>query len=144
MEILHPDAEFEVERGGEWVKTDTVEMTGRCASHVINLPEKLHFRGTGEELDSARLVGDLGLMFKDIGTPSVVGMLQFAELLAGVEELGGFGGGESGGPICAAMPHQLGADCVVALRVLSQTKSTDKAVEAVRVNQGSFWTLRPR
>jgi hypothetical protein len=138
MEILHPDADFEVQRDGKWVKTDTSEMTGRCASHTINLPDKLHFKGTGEELDSARLVGDLGLMFKDIGTPSIVGMLQFAEILASVEELGNFGAGVSGGPICAAMPHQIGADCVIALRVLSQTKSPNKAIEAVRVNKEKF------
>ena len=138
MEILHPDADFEVKRDGKWVKTDTSEMTGRYAAHTIKLPDKLHFRGTGEELDSARIVGDLGLMFKDIGTPSVVGMLQFAEILASVEELGNFGAGVSGGPICGAMPHQIGADCVIALRVLSQTKSPSKAIEAVRVNKEKF------
>lgn len=138
MEILHPDAEFEVKRDGKWVTTDTSEMTGMYAAHTIKLPDKLHFKGTGEELDSARLVGDLGLMFKDIGTPSVVGMLQFAELLASIEELGNFGAGLSGGPICGPMPHQIGADCVIALRVLSQTKSLSKAMDSIRVMKEKF------
>ncbi len=138
MEILHPDAELEVQQDGKWIMTDTSEMTGRFAANAINLPGKLHFRGTGEEMDSARLVGDLGLIFKDIGIPSVVGMLQFAEILASVEELGNFGAGVSGGPLCGPMPHQIGADCVIALRVLSQTKSPSKAMEAVRVNKEKF------
>jgi len=135
MEILHPDAEFEVMKDGKWVSTDTSEMTGEAAAKTAHLPEKLHFKGTNEELSTARVVGDLGLMFKDIGTPTVVGMLAFAEIMGCLAESGS---GAGGGPLCAPMPHQIGADCAVVLRAISQTKSVERAAELVKLNKMSY------
>jgi hypothetical protein len=135
MEILHPDAEFEVKKDGNWVTTDTSEMAGGAAAKTAKLPGKLHFKGTHEELGTARVIGDLGLMFKDIGTPTVVGMLAFAEIMGCLEESGS---GAGGGPLCAPMPHQIGADCAIVLRALSQTKSVEKAAELVKAGKATY------
>lgn len=123
MEILHADAEYEVEIDGTWVKTDTAEMAGRAAVKTAKLPEKLHFRGISEEVDTARLVGDLGLMFKDIGTPTVVGIIAFGEILTCFEEMAS--------PICSPQAHQGVAESSIVLRVLYQTKSMERAKEAI-------------
>jgi hypothetical protein len=138
MELLHPDAEFDVEQEGVWSKTDTTLMAGRAAANTVNFPETLHLRGTDEEFDTARLIGDLGLMFKDIGTPTVVGMIAFHEIFACFKESGILGTGGSGGPICGPQVHQGVADCVIILRVLAQTKSVNGGIQAVKKNKETY------
>lgn len=139
MELVHADAEFDVNRDGSWVKTDTAEMAGRAAARTAKLPEKLHFRGTDEEFDTARLIGDLGLMFKDIGTPTVVGILAFKEIFACFKESGIIGTGAGGGPACPPLAHQGVADSTIILRILARTKSVDEGVEAVKKNKETFF-----
>jgi len=138
MELVHADAEFEVEHDGSWVKTDTAEMTGRVAARTAKLPEKLHIRGTDEEFDTARLIGDIGLMFKDIGTPTVVGILAFQEIFACFKESGTIGTGAGGGPMCPPLAHQGVTDSAIILRILAQTKSIGEGIKAVKKNKETF------
>ncbi|MFQ5818613.1 MAG: hypothetical protein ACE5I5_01305 [Candidatus Heimdallarchaeota archaeon] len=135
MELLHADAEYEVEHDGDWVTTDTTEMAGHAAARTAQLPEKLHLRGTDEEFDTARLIGDLGLMFKDIGTPTVVGMITFGEIFGCFQD-SGIGGG--GGPLCQPLAHQGVTDSAIILRILAQTKTLEEGIEAVKKNKETF------
>jgi len=138
MELLHADAEYDVEHDGVWSKTDTALMAGRAAARTAKLPEKLHLRGTNEEFVTVRLIGDLGLIFKDIGTPTVVGIISFNEIFACFKESDILGTGSSGGPICPPQGHQGVADSAIILRVLAQTKSIDDAIQAVKKNKETF------
>lgn len=81
LEIIHPDAEVP-ESCGTYGRTSSVYLVGKSAAETAGLPEKLHMRVTGEEYDTAHLVGDVALIMKDIGGPSVVGMMSFVEIFA--------------------------------------------------------------
>lgn len=79
LEIIHPDAEVP-EECGTYGRTSSVYLVGKAAARTAGLPEKLHMRVTGQEYDTAHVVGDVGLILKDIGGPSVVGMMSFVEI----------------------------------------------------------------
>jgi hypothetical protein len=84
LEIVHPEA-YMGEQYGPF-GTDTPYVVGKFAAKTAQLPAKLHIRGTKTELETAKVVGDLGLIFKDIGAPTVVGMIFFNDFLMGLEE----------------------------------------------------------
>jgi hypothetical protein len=84
LEIGHPEAYIGEQYGP--FGTDTAYVVGKFAAKAAQLPVKLHIRGTKTELETARIVGDLGLIFKDIGAPTVVGMIFFNDFLMGLEE----------------------------------------------------------
>lgn len=115
LEIIHPDAEVP-ESMGTYGRTSTAYVVGKSAVETAGLPEKLHVRVTGEEYDTAKLVGDVGLILKDIGGVSVIGMMAFDEIFACFRENVI---GSSGRPSCAPLGH-IGAYCVVALKALMQ------------------------
>lgn len=85
LEIIHPDAEVP-EEFGTYGRTSSVYLVGKAAAETAGLPAKLHMRVTGEEFDTAKLVGDVGLILKDIGGPSVVGMMCFVEIFSCFKE----------------------------------------------------------
>lgn len=85
LEIIHPDAEVP-EGCGTYGRTSSAYLVGKAAAETAGLPEKLHMRVTGEEYDTAHLVGDVGLILKDIGGPSVVGMMSFVEIFSCFQE----------------------------------------------------------
>jgi len=79
LEIVHPDA---------WIPNEAGEFhrgaaypVGKAASEAAGLPAVLHVWGTGEEYDTARLVGDVGLILKDIGGVSLIGMVALQDVL---------------------------------------------------------------
>jgi hypothetical protein len=79
LEIVHPDAwipneEGEFHRGAAY-------PVGKAASEAAGLPKKLHVYGTDEEYDTARLVGDVGLILKDVGGDSLIGMVALQDIL---------------------------------------------------------------
>ncbi|KIR03133.1 hypothetical protein P261_01948 [Lachnospiraceae bacterium TWA4] len=116
LEIIHPDAEVP-EGMGRYGRTTSVRLVGEAAVEKAGLPEKLHFFVTNQELDTAQLVGDIALILKDIGAPSVIGMMAFDEILACFKEQ--VSPGFSGGPVNGPLGHQ-GAYAVVGMKALLQ------------------------
>ncbi|MCZ4088607.1 hypothetical protein [Sinorhizobium psoraleae] len=63
LEIIHPDADV-AEEYGPYGKVTSAFVAGRAAVRTAGLPEKLHVRITGKEIETAKLIGDLGLILK--------------------------------------------------------------------------------
>jgi hypothetical protein len=116
MELVHPDA-FLGEEYGAFGSVDSAYMAGKGAVEGAKLPEKLHMRGTGEEFDTAKVIGDFGLILKDVGGPSVIASMSLSEIFACFQESPVIGAGFSGGPVNPPLGH-LCADVVPALRLM--------------------------
>jgi len=138
LEIVHPDSEIG-EKYGELFKDNSAYVAGLGAVEATGLPEKLHIRGTGEEYDTAHLVGDLGVILKDIGGPSVIGMMAFEEMLSAFEESLAIGAGFSGGPLQPPLGHMT-ADAVLAMKVLiSSDGDLEVAADKIKEIKENFW-----
>ncbi len=116
MEIVHPDS-FLGEEYGPFGTVDSAYAAGLGAVEAAKLPAKIHVRGTGEEFDTAKVIGDFGLILKDIGGPSVIGSMALNEIFAGFQESAIIGAGFSGGPVNPPLGHLCG-DVVPAIRLL--------------------------
>jgi len=116
MELVHPDALLG-EEFGKFGEVDSSYLAGKGAVEAAGLPKKIHMRGTGEEYETARIVGDFGLILKDVGGPSVIGSMVTNELFAGFQESAAIGAGFSGGPVNVPLGH-LAGDILPALRLL--------------------------
>jgi len=131
MEMVHPDALLG-EEFGKFGRVDSAYLAGKGARDAAGLPEKIHIRGTHEEYDTARVIGDFGLILKDIGGPSVIGSMALSEIFAAFEEAAMIGAGFSGGPVNPPLGH-LEGDCVPAMRLLVKHNGDVFAVaEAIR------------
>jgi len=104
LEIIHPDA-YVGEEYGEFLVTRTPEVVAEAAVQEAAMPEVIHIRGTNEELKTARVIGDLALILKDSGTPSVVGMIMFNEICSIIKEGAALGVGRAGGPLLLPLNH---------------------------------------
>ena len=89
LEIIHPDADV-ADRYGPYGKVTSAFVAGQSAARTAGLPETLHFRLSGEEMPTGKLIGDLGLILKDVGGPTVIGMMAFDEILQVFEEFARF------------------------------------------------------
>ncbi|MCW5620551.1 MAG: hypothetical protein KIS79_05540 [Burkholderiales bacterium] len=85
LEIIHPDADV-AEQYGPYGKVTSAFVAGSTAATTAGLPPELHFRLTGIAVPTGRLIGDLGLILKDIGGPSVIGMMALNEIIQVFEE----------------------------------------------------------
>jgi hypothetical protein len=137
LEICHPDAAMP-ERFGPSFKIYTPYVAGFGAVKAVGLPETLHFRVTGEEFNTANLIGDLGIILKDMGTPTIIGMLAFYEMFACFSENALIGTGSSGGPKTAPIGH-VAADATLALRTIAKTGSVERAAEIIEKNKHGFF-----
>ncbi len=138
LEIVHPDSEVG-ESYGEFFVTNSAYMAGKGAVEAAGLPENLHIRGTGEEYDTAKIVGDLGVIIKDIGGPTVIGMMVFEELLAAFEESLAIGAGFSGGPLQPPLGHMT-ADAVLSMKLLIETKGNiEEAADRIKEVKETGW-----
>jgi hypothetical protein len=124
LEIIHPDAALPPEYG-PYHERGSVYLVGKSAAETAGLPEKVHFKITGEEMETGELIGDLGLILKDVGGPTVIGMMALDEIMAAFQEQLA---GASGGPLNPPLGHIL-ADAVVALKALP-SMDWDKAAVA--------------
>jgi hypothetical protein len=123
LEIIHPDADV-AEEYGPYGKVTSAYVAGRSAVGAAGLPEKLHVRITGKEVDTARLIGDLGLILKDVGGPTVIGIMALDEIVSVFQE--GIAGGGAG-PVNPPLGHVCG-DAVLALLCLLEEGATEEGV----------------
>ncbi len=136
LEIVHPDSPAP-DRCGRSFQVPIHQLAGAAAAQAAGLPELIHFRVTGEEFKTAAVIGDLGMILKDMGTPTVVGMLAFYEIFGCFVESPRIGAGGSGGPKTAPIGHVL-ADATLALRTLARTGSISEAAAVIRQNKETF------
>jgi hypothetical protein len=81
----------------------------------------LHVRLSADEIPTGKLIGDLGLILKDVGGPTVIGMMALDEIMQVFEELARFSDPPLG---------HLCADAVVAFKALLQEGATPRSVGA--------------
>ena len=134
LEIIHPDAEVPEEMG-EYGRTSSAYLVGKSAVETAGLPETLHVKVFDEEYETAKVVGDIGLMLKDIGGVSVIGMMAFDEIFSIFKEgIAGF----SGMPLNPPLGH-IGAYCVIALKGLLK-ENGDTASVAKQIAEECYQT----
>lgn len=139
LEVIHPDAEVP-EGEGRYGRTTSVRLVGKAAVKAAGLPEKIHMHLTDEEFDTAQLVGDIGLILKDIGAPSVIGMMALAEILASFKE--GISSGFSAGPVNAPLGHQ-GSYAVAAMKALLEENADPAEIAKKIVKERCSNSLNP-
>lgn len=120
LEIIHPDADV-ADQYGPYGKVTSAFVAGREAARTAGLPEALHFRLTGEAVATGKVIGDLGLILKDVGGPTVIGMMAFDEVLQIFEEFARFTDPPLG---------HLCADAVVVFRALLAPDAASTEVAA--------------
>ncbi len=123
LEIIHPDADV-ADEYGPYGKVTSAFVAGQAAARTAGLPEKLHVRITGQEFETARVVGDLGLILKDVGAPTVIGIMALDEIMSVFEE--GIAGAGAG-PVNPPLGHVCG-DAVIAFMCLLEDKATEQSV----------------
>lgn len=142
LEIIHPDAEVPEGRG-VYGRTSSAYLTGKAAAETAGLPEKLHMRVTGEEYDTAQLVGDVGLILKDIGGPSVIGMMSFVEIFSCFRErICGASGAPHNSPLghmtCYIIPAMLGLAGGMDPAVLGEEICRDRIGDTINADPAIF------
>ena len=118
LEIIHPDADVRDDYG-PYGKVTSAFVAGSAAARTAGLPETLHVRLTGDAIATGKLIGDLGLILKDVGGPTVIGMMALDECMQVFEELARFGDPPLG---------HLCADAVVAFKALLREGATPRSV----------------
>lgn len=138
LEIIHPDAEVP-EESGQYGRTSSAYLVGKSAVKTAGLPEKIHLKVTGEEYDTAKVIGDVGLIIKDIGGPSVIGMMAFDEIFSAFAEmLSGF----SGTPVNAPLGH-VGAYAIIGMKALFDNNGDVEKVAKMIAEERVATTFNP-
>jgi len=134
LEIIHPDADV-AEEYGPHGKVTSAFVAGKVAAETAGLPETLHVRITGQEYSTGQLIGDLGLILKDIGGPTVIGIMAVDEIIGVFQE--GISGA-SAGPVNPPLGHVC-TDAVIAMKCLLEDGATTESVsEALRARRYDF------
>ncbi|MFZ7131114.1 MAG: hypothetical protein ACOWWR_02030 [Eubacteriales bacterium] len=137
LEIIHPDA-YVAEEYGPFLKTRSPYVCGLAAVEAANMPEKIHIRGTGEELETAKVIGDLAMILKDCGQPTVVGMIMFNEACGLIKEGAALGVGRSGGPLLLPLNHWC-TSATLSLYLLGKGKEDHEVADAVKIAMDDYF-----
>ncbi len=137
LEIIHPDA-YVGEEFGQFMVTRTPETIAEAAVEIADLPEVIHIRGTDEELKTARVLGDLAIILKDSGTPTVVGMIMFSELCSIIQEGASIGAGRSGGPLVIPLHHWVTSP-TLALYLLGKGAEPDEIISVIKKTMDQYF-----
>ena len=138
MEIVHPDSAVSPEYGPYHQVTSSY-LAGESAASTAGLPPKTYLKGTGEEYQTAKVVGDLGLILKDIGGPSVVGMMAFKEMISVLVESPYFPQEEEASTVQSPLGHPC-SDGVIAMKLLIKPKqSIAGAADTIQHIKDYFW-----
>lgn len=130
LEIVHPDARVSPEYGN-YSKINSTQLAGQGAVSATGMPEKLHIKGIDREVDTAKVVGDLGLILKDIGGPTVMAMITFDDILGCFKEGGWIGCGGGAGPVASVL-SRVTTDAVISLLALIEHNGDEeKAADIV-------------
>ncbi len=137
LEIIHPDA-YVGEEFGQFMVTRTPEIIAEAAVEISDLPEVIHIRGTNEELKTARVLGDLAIILKDSGTPTVVGMIMFSELCSIIQEGASIGAGRSGGPLVIPLHHWVTSP-TLALYLLGKGAEPNEIISVIKKTMDQYF-----
>jgi len=138
LEIIHADAEVP-EGMGAYGRTSSAYLAGKAAAATAGLPEKLVMHVTGEEYDTGKLIGDIDVILKDIGAPSVVGMIAFHEIFACFK--GGLSG-SSGGANNPPLGH-ISSYAIIAMKALIANNGDKAAAAEAMANYRLAATYEP-
>ena len=137
LEILHPDS-YVGEEFGTYLKTRTPEVVGEAAVEAAQLPKTIHIRGTKEELKTAKVVGDIAIILKDSGTPTVVGMRMFCEICSIIQESLMIGSGSGGGPLLLPLSHWVTSP-TLALHLLGKGASQEEIISTIQTTLNPYF-----
>jgi len=129
LEIIHPDA-YVGEEYGQFLVTRTPEVVALAAMEEAGVPEVVHIRGTNEELKASRIIGDLAIILKDSGTPTVVGMIMFNEICSLIKEGAALGVGRAGGPLLLPLNNWVTAPSL-ALYLMGKGATQDEIISII-------------
>ncbi|MEX2479764.1 MAG: hypothetical protein WD928_02785 [Gammaproteobacteria bacterium] len=134
LEIIHPDADI-AEEYGPHGKVTSAFLAGKTAAETAGLPAELTVRITGQKYVTGQVIGDLGLILKDIGGPTVIGIMAVDEIMGVFEE--GIAG-SSAGPVNPPLGHVC-SDAVIAMKCLLEDGATPESVStALRQRRYDF------
>jgi hypothetical protein len=129
LEIVHPDARVSPEYGN-YSKINSTHLAGQGAVTATGMPDTLHIKGIDRELDTAKVVGELGLILKDVGGPTVMAMITFDDILGCFKEGGWIGCGGGAGPVASVL-SRVTTDAVISLLALIEHNGDEEKAATV-------------